>query len=175
MKQKNHPTAPKTPLPPQETLGYIPRPENGETVSLALKYPPGRMKAGFCQKYGLNSLYSGKPWQQRRREAKEIHAWVRSALSQAGIPKDPADFPVSVEFLWDDGLDVDNHAYLGKLILDGLKGWVVADDSRRWVRRVSHGFHDGGCILVRAEPFPGGGEAGFSTNPPRSAGKTPAK
>ena len=149
MSRKYRPITPETPPPPKEDAGRVPpASESGAVLILRLSYPPGRRKAAFCRQYGLNSLYAGKPWQQRRREAQEIHAWVRAALSQANIPKAPADFPVSVEFLWDDGLDVDNHAYLGKLILDGLKGWVVEDDSKRWVRRVSHDFHEGGCILA---------------------------
>ena len=54
------------------------------------------------------------------------------------------DRPVKVRFYWDDGLDYDNHAVLGKAFLDAMKGYILPDDNRKWVKMVSHEFWDGG-------------------------------
>ena len=45
-------------------------------------------------------------------------------------------------------LDIDNHAIMGKMIVDAMKGRVIEDDSRRWVKGVCHYFHDGDYISV---------------------------
>lgn len=68
------------------------------------------------------------------------------ALGSGAFPKrvrkQPFKGPVSVTFFWDDNLDSDNHAALGKMMLDAMKGWVVQDDSRRWVKGTCHWFAD---------------------------------
>lgn len=61
---------------------------------------------------------------------------------------------MKVRFYWDDGLDCDNHAVLGKAFLDAMKGYILPDDNRKWVKMVSHEFWDGGAIKV--EIMPGG-------------------
>lgn len=48
-------------------------------------------------------------------------------------------------------MDIDNHAYMGKMIVDGLKGYLLTDDSRKYVRGVVHRFHDRDCVLVQVE------------------------
>ncbi len=37
---------------------------------------------------------------------------------------------------------------MGKMILDGLKGRVIHDDSRKWVKAIEHTWHDEDCIRV---------------------------
>lgn len=71
-----------------------------------------------------------------------------SALNRAKIPRKPFDKPVDITMRWNDGLDIDNHAYMGKLIVDSLRGWLLTDDKRRYVRSVTHSFHDRDYILV---------------------------
>ena len=76
------------------------------------------------------------------------------AMHKAGIRNRMLDRPVKVRFYWDDGLDCDNHAVLGKAFLDAMKGYILPDDNRKWVKMVSHEFWDGGAIKV--EIMPGG-------------------
>ena len=45
-------------------------------------------------------------------------------------------------------LDCSNHAYMAKLIEDGMKGILLHDDSRRWVKGIEHYFHDKPYIRV---------------------------
>lgn len=118
-------------------------------IRLLIPYPPTKKgKSDFCRRYGLNAYYVGKHWAERKKDAETLHTLTRASFRGSGIRKAPVNYPVEVRFFWDDGLDVDNHAVLGKSILDAMKGYVIQDDSRRFVRKVSHEFWDGGAILV---------------------------
>ena len=63
--------------------------------------------------------------------------------------------PVEVRFYWDDGLDCDNHAVVGKAVVDAMKSYILPDDNRRWFKKVSHEFWDGGKIRVEVVPWNG--------------------
>jgi len=67
------------------------------------------------------------------------------------IPKDIFKKPFVITFYWDDRLDIDNHAYIGKMIVDALKGWVITDDNKRRFKGVSHWYHNERCIRVIVE------------------------
>ena len=71
-----------------------------------------------------------------------------SAINAAHIRKRPFERPVVLTFQWNDRLDCSNHAYMAKLIEDGMKGILLHDDSRRWVRGIEHYFHDKPYIRV---------------------------
>lgn len=123
-------------------------------MRFTIPYP--RTKTGmkqFCKEFGMNALYSGKPWQVRREDAEYIHNTVRTALMEQRIPRRLFQGPVSITFYWNDRLDLDNHSYVGKLIVDGLKGWIIQDDDRRFVREVVHRFYDGDHITVDVHPI----------------------
>ena len=45
--------------------------------------------------------------------------------------------PVYVTFIGIDRLDIDNHALMGKMTVDALKGWVLPDDGKRHFRAVT--------------------------------------
>lgn len=118
-------------------------------VSFEIAYP--KTKAGkneWNRRFGLNAYYSGKHYHQRKRDANDIHAITWAALRRAKIDKRPVKLPVEIRFYWDDTLDIDNHAILGKMIVDGMKGWTIFDDSPKWVKKISHEFWDKGCIGV---------------------------
>ena len=53
-----------------------------------------------------------------------------------------------ITFKWNDRLDIDNHAVMGKMIVDALKGRLIEDDSRRWLKGIAHYFHDEDFISV---------------------------
>lgn len=121
-------------------------------IRFTVPYPPTKKgKALFCRRFGLNAYYAGKHWAARKKDAEELHALARRAMDRAKVPWERFPGPAEVLFFWDDGLDADNHAVLGKAILDAMKGRILQDDSRRWVRRVSHEFWDGEEILVEVK------------------------
>ena len=114
-----------------------------------INYPPTkRAKAAWNKRFGLNAYYSGKHWSQRKKDAEELHMICRAAMHRAGIRDNLLDYPVEIKFWWDDCLDVDNHAALGKAFVDAMKGKILHDDNRQWLKKVSHEYWDGGKILV---------------------------
>ncbi|HVI42545.1 MAG TPA: RusA family crossover junction endodeoxyribonuclease [Anaerovoracaceae bacterium] len=119
-----------------------------------IPYP--RTKSGmkeFCKRFGMNSLYSGKHWSQRREDAEYIHNTVRAALMEQRIPRKIFQNPVRITFFWNDRLDIDNHAYLQKCIIDAMKGYLIQDDDRRFAREVTSKFYDEPCITVEVKPY----------------------
>lgn len=125
-----------------------------ETIRFNIPYPPTKKgKSAFCRRFGLNAYYSGKHWAQRKADAEELHALTLAALRRGHVRRELLDGPVSITFRWDDGLDIDNHAALGKAIVDGMKGYLLRDDNRRWYQEAKHQFWDGGCIRVEVTPL----------------------
>lgn len=121
-------------------------------IAFELDYPPTkRGKTAFCKRYGLNAYYAGKHWGARKRDAEELHALTWAAMKRAKIKKAPAKVPVKITFLFDDGLDCSNHAVIVKAVEDAMKGWVIKDDSRKYVRSVTMMFHQENCIRVLVE------------------------
>lgn len=123
-------------------------------MTFTIPYP--RTKAGmsaFCKRFGLNAIYSGKHWSKRREDAEYWHLTIKAELMRQNVPCKPYDKPVSISFYWNDRLDIDNHAVLGKYILDSLKGYLIRDDDRRFVKEVRHKFYDGDCITVEVNPL----------------------
>lgn len=100
------------------------------------------------KRFGMNAIYAGKHWSQRRQDAEYWHALTLSAINAAHIRKRPFEKPVIITFLWNDRLDCTNHAYMAKLIEDGMKGKLITDDSKRYVRGIEHYFHDEPFIRI---------------------------
>ncbi len=123
-------------------------------ITFTIPYPKGKAKAAWNRKWSANSFYSGKNWAQRKRDAESLHLAAKLWLRKANPHVKPVTCPVEIHFYWDDGLDVDNHAIAGKVIVDGLKGVLLPDDNRKWFGRETHEFWDGDCILVEIVPRP---------------------
>ncbi len=123
-------------------------------ISFTIPYPPTREgMTDWNRRYGLNAYWSGKHYKARNQDAREIHQLTQLCMRREGIRRNILDYPVEVQFYWDDRLDADNHAALGKMILDAMKGYILPDDNRRWVRKVSHEFWSGGAMRVDVMPF----------------------
>ena len=105
-------------------------------------------KKAWSRQYGLNAYYSGKHWAQRKNDAEVWHMMTTAAMRKAHCRTTPFDKPVYITFFWNDGLDLDNHAVMAKMIIDAMKGRIIHDDSRRYLAGVSHYFHDEDYILV---------------------------
>lgn len=115
------------------------------------RIPYPKTKAGqkqWSKEYGMNAYYAGKHWSQRKRDAEFWHMMVRSCMNSQNVRSVPFKRPVIITFHWNDRLDIDNHAIMGKMIVDAMKGRVIEDDSRRWLKGVSHFFHDEDYIGV---------------------------
>ena len=118
-----------------------------EPVVLCLDYPKD-----YGKTYGMNRLYAGVHWAQRKQAAAFWHTAVQAALRRQGIRRKPFECPVIITFAWNDRLDLSNEAWAAKMIEDGLKGWVITDDSRKYVHEIRHTTHGRKCIVVVVEP-----------------------
>lgn len=110
-------------------------------MEFIIKYPKN------ISDYGLNSIYKGKHWSKRKQDSDYWHWIVKSELNRQKIPKALFEKPVKVKFYWNDRFDIDNHAYMGKMIVDALKGFIIKDDSRKYLKAVEHCFHEKDYIL----------------------------
>lgn len=130
-------------------------------IRFEIQYPQGKKgKSSWNRRFGLNAYYAGKSWPERKRDAEELHMIARAAMHRAGIKPGVISSPAQVRFYWADGLDIDNHAVLGKAIVDAMKGYLLADDGPKYVRKVSHEFWDGDCIRVEVEALHGAAQKG---------------
>ena len=128
-------------------------------MTFDIPYPPTKKgKAAWNKRFGLNAYYAGKHWSARKRDAEELHTLVILCMKNARIPRNQFKCPVEVKFYWNDGLDVDNHAALGKAFVDAMKGYLLPDDNREWFKKVSHEFWGGDCIRVEILPYKGAEE-----------------
>lgn len=105
-------------------------------------------KRKWAKDYGMNAYYAGKHWSVRKKDAEFWHWLTLAAMNAQGVRRCPFSLPVHVSFYWNDRLDIDNHAVMGKMIVDAMKGRVIEDDNRHWLKSVSHNFHDEDYILV---------------------------
>lgn len=120
-------------------------------MSVVFEIPYPSTKDGrreWSRRYGLNAYYSGKNHYIRAQDAKYWHLLVRNELRRQRIKKCLFQSPVEIRFRFNDRLDCSNHAAMVKFIEDALKGWVIEDDNRKHVQRITSEFWDGDTIHV---------------------------
>ena len=93
--------------------------------------------------WGMNRVYSGSHWSIRKRQAAEVHALVKAAIRKQNRNVRKFSEPVTICIWYNSRLDIDNHGYLAKLIIDGMKGTLIEDDDRRYVKELYQGFYGG--------------------------------
>ena len=117
--------------------------------SFNIRYPATKVgMRQWAKFYGLNAYYAGKHWSKRKKDAEFWHSMVISEMNIQKVRRKPFDKPVIITFYWNDRLDCSNHAVMGKMIEDAMKGRIIKDDSRAWVKGIEHYFHDGNYIHV---------------------------
>ena len=104
-------------------------------------------KKDWNKRFSDNAYYAGKHWAVRKKDADYWHNMVRACMDRQGVRKRPFEKPVEILLFWNDRLDVDNHSIMGKMIVDAMKGRLIQQDSRKWVKGVSHAFHDWGDFI----------------------------
>ena len=118
-------------------------------MTIKIDYPKkSEGKAKWNRQYGLNAYWSGKHWAARKKDADFWHMLVKSVLTKKCKKFDK---PVEIKFFWNDGLDIDKHAAMGKMIIDGLKGVLFTDDGKKYIKKVSHEYHDEDYIKIEIE------------------------
>lgn len=116
---------------------------------LKIEYPntPAGKKQ-WMKQFGANAYYAGKFWAQRKKDADYWHAMVRACMDRQGLRKRPFERPVVITMYFNDRLDCSNHSVMFKMIEDGMKGRLIHDDSRKWVKGNEIYFHDEDYIKV---------------------------
>lgn len=114
-----------------------------------IPYPASKAEQKrWSKEYGVNAYYAGKHWAVRKRDADFWHWLTTLNMNQQNIRRTPFKRPVIITFRWNDKLDLDNHAVMGKMIVDAMKGRLIENDDRRFVRGICHYFHDEDYISV---------------------------
>lgn len=82
-----------------------------------------------------NKMYSGQHWAVRQAEAERVHLLVLAHTPPRVEPfKERVDISI-VSYFKNRPLDPDNIS--SKLYIDGLKGRVIRDDTREYIRKVT--------------------------------------
>ena len=105
----------------------------------------------WARRYGMNAYYAGKSWPERKRDAEYWHYLTLSCMNAQQVRRRPFENPVTITFFWNDRLDLDNHAVIGKMITDALKGRVIKDDARKYLQGVCHYWHDADYIKIEVK------------------------
>ncbi len=118
-------------------------------VEFIIPYPEDKREyRRWMKDFSLNAIYQGKHWSRRIDDAEYWHYLTIAQINQQ-IPKAKMfEKPVRVTMYWNDSLDIDNHAYMGKMIVDALKGRLIREDSKKYVRSITHEFHEDKVIRV---------------------------
>lgn len=98
--------------------------------------------------YSLNYIYQGMHWTKRKRQADFFHNFVISELNRQKIRVKMFKKPVEIKLYFNDRLDIDNHGYIAKLIIDSLKGLFIVDDTKKYIKKLSQEFYEEQGILV---------------------------
>lgn len=119
---------------------------------LKINYPATTQgKTAWNREYGFNAIYSGKNHFARKRDADAWHGLTAAAMHNCRCRKEPFENPVTITFLWNDRMDLSNHAYMAKMIEDAMKGRIIKDDNRKWVKGIVHLWHEEPYIEVIVE------------------------
>ncbi len=103
--------------------------------------------------WGMNRVYAGKHWSVRKSQAAQVHLMVRAAIRKQCRNVRPFQNPVAVCIRYNSRLDIDNHGYLAKLIIDGMKGLLIEDDDRRFVKSLRQEFHSENRNFIFVEVY----------------------
>lgn len=122
------------------------KPKAREFFSIEYPNTPAGKK-DWNKRFSDNAYYAGKHWAVRKKDADYWHNMVRACMDRQGVRKRPFEKPVEILLFWNDRLDVDNHSIMGKMIVDAMKGRLLQNDSKKWVRSVTHTFHDRGDFI----------------------------
>lgn len=96
----------------------------------------------------IERILRGKALGGTQKDAEYWHLLTREAVYRSN--KHPQVFvkPVEIIAYFNDNLDCSNHASELKMIEDGMKGILIVDDSKNYVKGISMYFHDENYIKV---------------------------
>lgn len=105
-------------------------------------------KKKWNHEYSSNRYWAGKNHYARAQDARHWHDLTHKAMNRAQCRKHPFEKPVIITFLWNDRLDLDNHSMMAKMIIDGMRPRLIANDSKKYVQGIEHYWHNQPYIKV---------------------------
>ena len=88
-------------------------------------------------------------WLDKYQRNKKISQITYVAMRDAGLPRTPIDYPITVGIKYKSGLDIDNHGMIAKSIIDGMRAYgLLADDNKAHIVALYQSFNDGDGVTV---------------------------
>lgn len=85
-----------------------------------------------------NQFYVSRHWSMRSRMAQEAHVLVWAAIQACKKLRASFTKPVDIHIkAYQKGRTLDSDNICAKILIDGLKGTVIVDDTPKYVRRVT--------------------------------------
>lgn len=100
-----------------------------------------------------NTIYSGRSQRQHQRERTKYKNDIKLIII-ATLRKYECKLytvPVFITFKYNSKLDIDNHSYFEKCVIDSLKGILIVNDSRKYVVGRASMFDDSLKDTVRVK------------------------
>ena len=114
-------------------------------MKISFEIPMTKKEIG---KYSFNKVYAGMHWTKRKAAADYFHSITQCALHSKKIPRTPFKRPVRITMYFNSNLDISNHSWIAKMVEDGMKGWLIQDDTKKYVTELDQKFWEGQGILV---------------------------
>ena len=117
-------------------------------MKISFEIPMEKREIG---KYSFNKIYATMHWTKRKAAADYFHSLTQVALYNQKIPRSPFKNPVKITMYFNSNLDISNHSWIAKMIEDAMKGWIIQDDTKRYVKELDQQFWEGKGIKVEVE------------------------
>ena len=96
-----------------------------------------------------HSMNASKHWSAKGKIKKEIETLVFVAAKLAK-EKPVKNYPVDIVISYRSDLDIDNHGFLAKSIIDGLRyANILKNDNKRFVRSLTQVFGERTAVILR--------------------------
>lgn len=96
-----------------------------------------------------HSMNASKHWSAKGKMKREIETLVFVAVKLAKI-KPVKQYPIDIVISYRSDLDVDNHGFVAKSIIDGLRyANIIKNDNKRFVRSLTQVFSDRTTVILR--------------------------
>lgn len=103
----------------------------------------------ITSKDSSNQSHAGQHWAVRKKKTDYWHNLVRSEIMSQLPKRKPFDVPVMIEFKFRSRLDITNHSWIVKVIEDAMKGLLIHNDAKKYVK---------GCLMTFAQDSDEGGD-----------------
>ena len=108
------------------------------------------IKHKITAKDSTNKIYSGMHWAKRKEIVDYWHLLTTQAMRKQ-LPKYISDKPVMIRISYNSRLDIDNHGWVSKMIIDSIKGYLIVDDTRKHVQCLIQDFHKEKGDIIKVE------------------------